>query len=125
MPYPYKGEPLVGKTNYIEWKTKVDLFLKVNGHMPYINGTKTAPDKTLYFKTVKDKDNKDITELYSPEIAIRYHERLTEYEDNQQKALGALKSIISIENIERFKTAKNALALYKLIIETFEKTSFE
>ena len=122
MPFQYKGEPLVGKSNYIEWKTKADLYLEINGYMPYIKGTKVEPNKALYFKkeggTLSD-------EPYSPETAIKYSERLAEFEDNQNKALGALKSIISIENIERFKAEKTAKSLYQQIVDTFGKTSFE
>ena len=122
MPFQYKGEPLVGKSNYIEWKTKADLYLEINGYMPYIKGTKVEPNKALYFKKEGDTPS---NEPYSPETAIKYSEQLAEFEDNQNKALGALKSIISIENIERFKAEKVAKDLYKQIIDTFGKTSFE
>ena len=124
MPFQYKGEPLVGKSNYIEWKTKADLYLEINGYMPYIKGTKVEPNKALYFKKEKNEETLS-TEPYSPETAIKYYERIAEYEDNQNKALGALKSIISIENIERFKAEKTANNLYQRIIDTFGKTSFE
>ena len=40
----------MGKSNYIEWKTTADLYLEINGYMPYVNGTKEEPDKALYFK---------------------------------------------------------------------------
>ena len=126
MPFPFKGEPLVGKSNYIEWKTKADLYLEINGYMPYIDGSKNKPDKSLYYKTtMRDNQKIILDEPYSPETAIKYYERLTEYEENQNKALGALKSILSIENIERFKTIDTAYSLYKSIKETFGETSFE
>src|SRR5665213_2288656 len=111
MPYPFKGEPLVGKSNYIEWKTKADLYLEINGYMPYINGTKLKPNKALYYKSIKSTTGGDETltdEPHTPEIAIRYFERLTDYEDNQNKALGAIKSILSTDNIERYKTITDA-----------------
>ena len=122
MPFLYKGEPLIGKTNYIEWKTKTDLYLEINSYMPYINGAKNEPDKGLFFKKEKDTIS---DEPYSPETAIKYYERLTEFENNQNKALRALKSILSIKNIERFKNAKTAKDLYNRIIDIFGKTSFE
>ena len=112
MPFPFKGDSLIGKSNYIEWKTKADLYLEINGYMPYIDGSKEKPNKSLYFKTTIKGDERTITdESYSPETAIKYYERLTEYEENQNKALGALKSILFIENIERFKIIKTAYNL--------------
>jgi hypothetical protein len=44
----FKGDFLVGKSNYIEWLKKTDLFLEINGFMLYINSTKKAPNKALY-----------------------------------------------------------------------------
>jgi hypothetical protein len=110
MPFLFKGEPLVGKSNYIEWKTIADLYLEINGYMPYVNRTKEEPDKALYFK----KEDEEIlsSKPFSPETAIKYYERYIEFEDNQNKALEALKSIVSIENIERFKVEKIAKGLY-------------
>ncbi len=128
MPYPFKGEPLVGKSNYIDWKTKADLYLEINGYMPYINGAKTKPNKALYYKSTTPTDGTKETqtdEPYSPETAIRYYERLAEYEDNQNKALGAIKSILSIDNIERYRTITDAYTLYMQIKEIFGSTSFE
>ena len=115
MPFPFKGESLIGKSNYIEWKTKADLYLEINGYMPYIDRSKSKPNKGLYYKTIQKegKEGKDTEyEAYSPEAAIKYSERLSEYEDNQNKALGALKSILSIDNIERFKNITLAYSLY-------------
>jgi hypothetical protein len=127
MPYPFKGEPLVGKSNYIEWKTKADLYLEINSYMPYIDGSRESPKKDLYFKTIKDDQGRSTIsdEPYSPETAIKYHERSAKYEENQNKALGALKSVLSRDNIERFKTIDTAYSLYKVIKETFGETSFE
>src|SRR5882672_6689365 len=128
MPYPFKGEPLVGKSNYIDWKTKADLYLEINGYMPYINGAKTKPNKALYYKSTTPTDGtKEIQtdEPYSPKTAIRYYERLAEYEDNQNKVLGAIKSILSIDNIERYRTITDAYTLYMQIKKTFGSTSFE
>ena len=83
--------------------------------MPYINGAKTKPNKALYYKNTKPTEGIKETqtdEPYSPETAIRYYERLAEYEDNQNKALGAIKSILSIDNIERYRTIIDAYTLY-------------
>jgi hypothetical protein len=95
--------------------------------MPYIDRSKEKPNKGLYFKTIKDDQGNDIIsdDPYSPETAIKYHERLAEYDENQHKALGGLKSIISTENIERFKDKNTAYDLYIAIKETFGDTSFE
>ena len=120
MPFHFRGQPLIGKSNYIEWKTQGDLYLEINGYIPYINGTKLSPNKDLYYTTAKGEETP-----YSHETAIKYSERLAEFEDNQLKALGALKSIISIDNIERFKEHKTAHTLYKAITETYGSKSFE
>ena len=128
MPYPFKGEPLVGKSNYIDWKTKADLYLEINGYIPYINGAKTKLNKALYYKSTTPTDGTKETqmdELYFPEIAIRYYERLAESEDNQNKILGVIKSILSIDNIERYRTVTDAYTLYMQIKKTFGSTSFE
>ena len=127
MPYLFKGESLIGKSNYIEWKIKGDLYLEINGYMLYVNGSKERPNKSLYFKTIKDDKGEIIftDEPHSPETAIKYHERLNEFEENQNKALGALKSILFIENIKRFKTIKSAYSLYQEILKMFGDTSFE
>ena len=102
MPYLFKRDSLIGKSNYIEWKTKADLYLEINGYMLYINGSKERPNKALYFKIIKDDQEQIIiiNEPYSHKTAIKYHERLAEFEENQNKALGALKSILFINNIE-------------------------
>ena len=124
MPFLFKGEPLIGKSNYIEWKTKADLYLEVNGYIPYINRAKFKLNKALYYKAIKEEgEEKD--EPYSPETAIKYIEKLSEYEDNSNKALGAIKSILSTENIERFRNIKDAISLYQAIISTFGSISFE
>ena len=95
--------------------------------MPYIDGSKESPKKDLYFKTVKDDQGRSTIsdEPYSPETAIKYHKRSAEHEENKNKALGALKSILSRDNIERFKTIDTAYSLYKDINETYGETSFE
>ncbi|KAE9374467.1 hypothetical protein N431DRAFT_503311 [Stipitochalara longipes BDJ] len=103
----FKGEKLIGSSNYIEWKTNADLFLEINGYMSYINGTETSPDKELYYKVIDKLDDKGkVTssreEPISPELGVRYADRLSEYNRNSKRALGALKSIISIDNNDTF-----------------------
>jgi len=101
----FKGDCLVSRSNYINWVKRASLFLEINGFMLYINGTESPPDKTLYYKdTVKNK-------AYSPELAVRYIDKLSEYERNQSKALGAIKSIIIQDNIDRFKDKTMATSL--------------
>jgi hypothetical protein len=113
----FKGDKLIGRSNYVEWLTNATLFFEINGFMPYIDGTETSPDKSLYFKANN--------EAYSPELAVKYHEKLSEYERNNKRALGAIKSIISIENTERFKDKTSAKDLFDAIKSTFGKSSLE
>ena len=71
MPFLFKGEPLIGKSNYIEWKTKIDLYLEVNSYIPYINRAKIKLNKALYYKAIKEeREEKD--KPYSLETTIKY-----------------------------------------------------
>ena len=112
----FKGEKLLGSSNYIEWLLNATLFLEINSFMPYINRTKASPNKALYYNNNK---------LYSPELGVRYAEKLSEYDCNNKKALGALKSIILVNNTERFKDKTDARALFKAIKATYGESSFE
>jgi hypothetical protein len=99
----FKGDKLVGISNYIEWKTNADLFLEINGYMLYIDGTEESPSKSLYYKieTSTNKEGKETRsygDALSPELGARYSNRMSEYNRNNKKALGALKSIISLDN---------------------------
>jgi hypothetical protein len=85
--------------------------------MPYIDSTETSPNKSLYFKA----NNK----AYSPELAVKYHEKLSKYKRNNKRVLGAIKSIISIENTERFKDKTSAKDLFDAIKSTFGKSSLK
>jgi hypothetical protein len=85
--------------------------------MSYINGSESEPDKSLYYK-----DNK---EAYSPELAVKYIKKLSEYQRNNIKALGAIKSVISLDNTERFKDKKSAKGLFEAIKSTFGELSLE
>jgi hypothetical protein len=82
MPAQFKGDLLIGRSNYIEWELNAILYLKINGYMPYINRSKKEPDRSLYYKNTST--------AYSPELAVKYIKRLSNYEDNQNKAFRAL-----------------------------------
>ena len=112
----FKGEKLIGKSNYIEWLIDAKLFLEINGYMPYINKTEAVPDKALYYNDARPKSN---------ELAVKFYEKESEYNRNNVKALGALKSIISLENTERFKDKLLASDLWDAIKSTFGESSLE
>jgi hypothetical protein len=114
----FKGEKLISWSNYIEWLTNATLFLEINGYMPYIDGTESKPDKSLYYDS-------DTSKAYSPELAVRYFDKISEYDRYNKKALGALKSIISLDNTERFKDKTNAKDLWDAIKQTFGESSLE
>ena len=112
----FKGDLLIGKTNYIEWLEKAELWLELSGYMPYINGKETAPNKDLYYKDEKP---------YSNELAIKYIDKESEFQRNSLRALGAIKSIISIDNIKRFKNKTEAKELWDAIRSTYGESSLE
>ena len=91
--------------------------------MPYIDSTETSPDKSLYYKTSTDGTISD--KPYSPELGVKYMEKELEYQRNAKKALGAIKSIISIDNIDRFKDKTSAIGLWNAIITTYGESSLE
>ena len=77
MASTFKGDKLIGKTNYIEWHNNASLFLEINGYMPYIDGTELSPNKALYYKA---NINNSISEVsYSPELGIKYLKKELEY----------------------------------------------
>ena len=90
--------------------------------MPYIDNTEHAPDKSLYYELDSDGHT---TKPYSPELAIRYIDKKAEFERNQIKALGAIKSIISADNIDRFKDKTTANSLWDAIKATYGESSLE
>ena len=85
--------------------------------MPFINGSEQLPDRSLYYKN-KDK-------AYSPELAVRYSDKIAEYTRNNKKTLGAIKSTITLENSERFKDKESASKFYNAIKATFGESSLE
>jgi hypothetical protein len=66
--------------------------------MPYINGSKLKPNKGLYY-------NGDTA--YSPKLAVKYINKLAEFQRNNIRALGTIKSTILIDNTKRFKNKKD------------------
>ena len=123
MATSFKGDKLVGKTNYIKQVKNTSLFLEINGYMPYINGSETSPNKALYYKASIDNTISDIP--YSPELGVKYMEKELEFQRNSKKVLGAIKSIISTENIDRFKDKTSAKVLWDTIISTYGESSLE
>ncbi|CAL3972649.1 unnamed protein product [Diplocarpon coronariae] len=106
----FKGELLVGKSNYTKWINTASLFLEVNGHMSYIDGSELPPQRSIYFK----RESESFT--YIPildELSI------------SKKALGALKSIISLENQERFRDKSTAKELFEAIKATYDTKGLE
>ncbi len=87
----FKRDQLIGRTNFIEQKKEAILFLEIGGYMPYINSSKTSLIKTYYYNSN--------SEFSLNKLAIKYIDKKVEFDYNKKKALGALKLIISLENI--------------------------
>jgi len=85
--------------------------------MPYINGSEKSPDRSFYYKTIK--------EAYSPELAVKYLEKLGEFTRNNKKALGAIKLIIFLKNTKQFKNKINVSKLYNTIKAIFGESSLK
>ncbi|TVY49106.1 Retrovirus-related Pol polyprotein from transposon TNT 1-94 [Lachnellula cervina] len=118
----YKGEALVGRSNYIEWLKEASLFLEVHSFMPYIDGTEKNPlsIKSLYYTDSGPR---------SPELAIKYLEKKTKYSRNTKRALGAIKSTLSADNIDSLETIAHYFnklidASYKSFKSADEYTSY-
>ncbi|CAL3968142.1 unnamed protein product [Diplocarpon coronariae] len=118
----FKGELLVGKSNYTEWINTASLFLEVNGHMSYIDGSELPPRRSIYFK----RESESSTYIpISDELSVRYYEKLGDFERASKKALRALKSIISLENQERFRDKSTAKELFEAIKATYDTKGLE
>jgi hypothetical protein len=84
--------------------------------MPFIDNSIKAPNKSLYYKTTYDTNSslgaiiKDEIPR-TPELGIKYLEKLDEYERNKKKAYEAIKSILSLDVINSFKDKKEATKL--------------
>jgi len=66
-----------------------------------------------YTSTNKEgKETRSYSDALSLELGARYSNRMSEYNRNNKRALGALKSIISLNNNNRFKDKITAEDLY-------------
>ncbi|KAF7893958.1 hypothetical protein EAF00_007472 [Botryotinia globosa] len=110
-------EPLKGRSNYIEWKLRAEIYLELNGFMTYINGKRAPPNRALYTNSKG--------EFLSHELAIKYDDDLSEHHLNESKALGVVKSIISDDLVGRFMDKTTAKDLWdsinKIYGESFTK----
>ncbi len=126
----FRGEKLASKNNYLEQLLEAKLFLEVNRFMPFIDNSIKAPNKSLYYKTTYNT-NSSLGAIVEDEIprtrklSIKYIEKLDEYKRNKKKAYRAIKSILSLDVIDRFKDKKEATKLQEAIISTYGETSFE
>ena len=98
--------------------------------MSYINGIEASPNKSLYYKietstNKKGKETRSYSNALLSELGAKYTNQLSEFNCNNKRALGALKSIISINNNNRFKDKSTAKDFYNAIISTFGQTSLE
>ncbi|CAL3964919.1 unnamed protein product [Diplocarpon coronariae] len=84
--------------------------------MSYIDGSELPPRRSIYFK----RESESLTYIpISDELSIRYYKKLGDFKRASKKALGALKSIISLENQERFRDKSTAKELFKAIKATY------
>ncbi len=94
-----------------------------------MDGTEIIPNKSLYYKIVTNivegKETRAYGNAFSHELSIRYIVYISEFSRNNKRALGALKSIILINNNERFKEKSITKDLYKAIITTFSQKNLE
>jgi hypothetical protein len=84
--------------------------------MSFINNSIKTLNKSLYYKTTHDTNSSSgvIVEdeiLRTPELGIKYIEKLDKYKRNKKKAYGAIKSILSLDVIDSFKDKKEATKL--------------
>ena len=91
------------------------VLFEINGFMPYFDGTETSLDHDLYYKN-------SVT-AYSRELVVKYSERQAEYNRNNSRALGTIKSAISIDSTERFKDKTTAKELFSAIKATLRESS--
>jgi hypothetical protein len=84
--------------------------------MPFINNSIKAPNKSLYYKVTHNTKQSSGTIVKdeiprTPELGIKYIEKLDEYKRNKKKAYKAIKSILSLDVIDCFKDKKEATKL--------------
>ncbi|KAF7939175.1 uncharacterized protein EAE97_007256 [Botrytis byssoidea] len=104
-------EALKGRSNYMEWKYRSEIYLGINGFMTYIDGTEAPPNKALYTNSKG--------EFLSRELAITYNDNLSEYHRDERKALGAVQSITSSDLVGRFMDKKTAKDLWDSINKVY------
>jgi hypothetical protein len=98
--------------------------------MPFIDNSIKTPNKSLYFK-ITHNTNSSLGGIIgdkiarTPELGIKYIEKLDEYKRNKKKAYRAIKSILSLDVINCFKDKTDATKLWKAILQTYGETSFE
>ncbi|CAL3971485.1 unnamed protein product [Diplocarpon coronariae] len=110
----FKGELLVGKSNYTEWINTASLFLKVNGHMSYIDGSELPPRRSIYFK----RESESLTYIpISDELSIRFRDKSTAKE--LFEAIKATYDTKGLELISRYinKIVDNSYSSYKNVDE--------
>ena len=73
----FKGDKLVGKTNYIKQYNNATLFLEINDYIPYIDSIELSPNKALYYKA--NTDSTISNKPYSPELGFKYIEKELEF----------------------------------------------
>ncbi|PBP15315.1 retrotransposon protein, putative, Ty1-copia subclass, partial [Diplocarpon rosae] len=88
--------------------------------MSYIDGSESPPKYSLYFQ----KQGESYVPI-SEELSVRYWEKLSDFERASKKALGALKSIISLENQERFRDKSSARELFEAIKSIYDTKGLE
>ena len=113
----FKREKLISRSNYIKQLINTTLFFEINSFILYINSSELVLNKSLYYQ----ENNK----AYSPELIVKYINKLTEFQRNNTRALSIIKSIISVDNTERFKDKKTFKELFEVIKATFSKSSLE
>ena len=67
----FKRKKLIRKFNYIKWLNPIELYLEINGYIPYINDSINPPNKNFYYEKIK-KDSKVLYRAYSPKLTIKY-----------------------------------------------------
>ncbi|CAL3971483.1 unnamed protein product [Diplocarpon coronariae] len=106
----FKGELLVGKSNYSEWINTASLFLEVNGYMSYIDGSELPPRRSIYFKRESESST------YIPildELSIRFRDKSTAKE--LFEAIKATYNTKGLELISQYinKIVNNSYSSYK------------
>ncbi|CAL3971482.1 unnamed protein product [Diplocarpon coronariae] len=110
----FKGELLVGKSNYTEWINTASLFLEVNGHMSYIDGSELPPRRSIYFK----RESESSTYIpISDELSVRFRDKSTAKE--LFEAIKATYNTKGLELISRYinKIVDNSYSSYKNVDE--------